>query len=65
MGEKKLKGVMEVAESNYACGEVYSVQACPWDQRTSKKIIGKLILDSDLDLSTLASLAIQGAKAFT
>lgn len=65
LGTKKVSGVMEVAESAYKCEDVYSVHSCPWDSRTSKKIITNLILDSDLDLSTLASLAMQGAKAFS
>ncbi len=45
--------------------QVFSDSTCPWHPSTSKKIVAKLILDSDLDLGTLANMAMQGAKAFT
>lgn len=64
MGRKSLQEVERVADSTYNCEDVYQESSCPWDKSTSKKIVSKLILESDLDLSTLASLAVEGAKAF-
>jgi hypothetical protein len=65
LGEARTKELVGVAESPaQQCEEVYPDESCPWDRKTSKKIIAKLIMDSDLDLSTLASMAVEGAKAF-
>ncbi len=44
---------------------MFSDSGCPWHPSTSKKIVAKLIMNSDLDLGTLANMAIQGAKAFS
>ncbi len=65
MGEARMNEIIGVSESSYSCEEVFSGDVCPWHPNTSKKVIAKLILNSDLDMATLANLAVQGAKAFS
>ncbi len=65
LGEARVKEIVSVSDSAYQCGQVFPETGCPWHPSTSKKIVAKLILNSDLDLGTLANMAVQGAKAFT
>jgi len=66
MGEARVAEITAAADAGANhCEARFAERACPWHPQTSKRIVAKLILNSDLDLGTLATMAVQGAKAFT
>ena len=46
------------------CAAAFPADGCPWSPAASKRILAKVIMNSDLDLGTMAAMAMQGAKAF-
>jgi len=63
MGEARMNEISSASSAN-ACPAVFTESSCPWHPNTSRRIVAKLLLNSDLDLGTLANLAVQGARAF-
>ena len=61
IGDEKISEIDSVvASGKKTCAAVYPVARCPWSPNTFKKIAYNAILDSNLDLGTIMSMAAKG-----
>ena len=63
LGEEKLRSV--VRKNSSSCEVRFGAESCPWDGTKAQKVMTKFILDNaNFDITSLATVAAQGAKAF-